>query len=286
MAVVTLLSLLSMLIPPAAFLLSGVPVGLVTLRKGSHHALQVIGGSLLLMSLMSLALKLQPVLGLVLLLSVWLPVWLCALTLRYTEKPAFMSLTAATIAALFIGFMYARFGDVEAWWRTFLQEMLGAGLSSGTAAHYQQAMEIAPPLMNAVVAASMVVSLTLSVLIARWWQSRLFNPGGFATEFQAFCLPRYLVLPTIIGMTLLFLEEQAFQPPLRDLLVVLVVLYLFQGIAAVHRTVKSRQLSRNWLFGMYCLLALLPQIMVVFIAWIGMTDSLLMSRRGSGGGEK
>lgn len=281
--VISFLSIFSLLIPPLAFLASGVPVGLVTLRKGFNEALQVISGSVLLMLLITLLLKIQPLLSLVILLTIWLPVLLCALTLKHTEKPAKMALCAAGIAVTFIVFMYVGVGDVEAWWRSLLTQMLEAGLPAGTAAQYQEAIEVAPPLMNAVVASSIVISLIVTLLIARWWQSALFNPGGFSKEFHEFSLPKRLVLPTIIGMGLMFLENQSFAPLLRDMLVVILVLYIFQGIASVHRTVKTRTLSRNWLIGMYCLLAVLPQIMVIFIAWIGMTDSLLSVRTKSTG---
>lgn len=276
--VIGFLSLFSLLIPPLAFLASGVPIGLVTLRKGGRQAFQVAMGSMLLMLALTFLLKIQPAFSLVILLTIWLPVWLCALVLRQSESPVVMALTTAGIAAVFVLFMYARIGDVESWWRSLLTDMLEAGFATASAEQYRQVIEVAPSLMNAVVASSIVISLMLTVLIARWWQAVLFNPGGFGKEFQAFCLPKQLAVPTVVGIGLMFLGNQTFTPILRDLLVVIVVLYLFQGIASVHRTVKSKTLSRNWLVGMYCLLAFLPQIMVIFIAWIGMTDSLLKVR--------
>ena len=276
--VIGFLSLFSLLIPPLAFLASGVPIGLVTLRKGGRQAIQVVMGSMLLVLALTFLLKIQPAFSLVFLLTIWLQVWLFALALRQTDSPVAMALSTAGIAAAFVCFMYVRIGDVEAWWRLLLTEMLATGFAAASGEQYQQAIEIVPPLMNAVVASSIVISLMLTVLIARWWQAALFNPGGFGKEFQAFCLPKQLAVPTVIGVGLMFLGKQTFGPILRDLLVVIVVLYLFQGVASVHRTVKSRALSRNWLVGMYCLLAFLPQIMVIFIAWIGMTDSLLRVR--------
>jgi hypothetical protein len=281
--IISFLSILSLIVPPLGFFVSGVPVGLVTLRKGSQHAAQVIIGSLILMSLLVLLMRIDPLLSLVILLTIWLPVCLCALVLRQTEKPVTMSLTAAGIATAFVVGMYAGVSDVEGWWRTLLLEIRSSGFTAGTPEQYQQLIEIGPPLMNAVVASSIVISLTLTVLIARWWQSALFNPGGFSKEFHAFCLPRHLALPTILGAGLLFMVDMTIAALLRDILVIVVVLYLIQGIASVHRTVKRRALSYNWLIGMYCLLLFLPQIMVIFIAWIGMTDSLLTVRSNSSG---
>jgi len=276
--VISLLSLLSLLVPPLAFFFSGVPVGLVTLRKGAWQATQVIVICLGVMFLFTLVMKIQPLLALVVLGTIWLPVCLCSLVLRMTERPAWMALTAGAIAAAFVLFMYVRTGDVEAWWRSLLSEALESGLPAGTAAQYQQAIELAPLFMNAVVTASIVMTLVLTVLISRWWQSALFNPGGFAREFHAFRLPRQLALPAILCLGLLFLDVQPYTAMLRDMLVICLVLYLFQGIASVHRTVKIRGMSVNWLFAMYLLLAFLPQLMVIFIAWMGLTDSLLRVR--------
>ncbi len=282
-AVISLLTMFSLLVPPTAFLVSGVPVGLLTLRKGGNHAIQVLAGSLLLILGLTLLMHIQPVFSLVILSTIWLPVLICALILRKTENQVAMALAAAGIAAAFILFMYIKIGDVEGWWRSLVTDLVGKGIPAASGEQFRQAIEIAPSLMNALVASSIVLSLILTMLIARWWQSALFNPGGFKKEFQAFCLPKQLALPSIAGMALMFLQNRTFTPILRDLLVVIVILYLFQGIASVHRTVNRKSLSANWLIGMYCLLAFLPQIMIIFIAWIGMTDSLMKGRGISGG---
>ena len=277
--VVSLLSTLSLMVPPLAFLMSGVPLGLLTLRKGALPSLQVMAGSLLFMWLLSAILKVQLLTVLMVLASVWLPVYACSLVLRITERPALMALAAAAIATCFVLYMYLVIGDVEQWWRDLLGEVLAAGLPADASAQYQQAIELAPTLMNAVVASSIVTSLVFAVLLARAWQSSLFNPGGFGKEFRAFALPRRLVIPLVLAMALIFVDDLAFADLLRDLLVVGLVLYLFQGLASVHRSVHERGLSASWLIAMYFLLLFLPQIMVIFIAWIGMTDSLLARRQ-------
>lgn len=272
---ISFLSVLSLLVPPLIYLFSGVPLALVTLRKGAGITLQVIVGSLLLVYLFSLALKIQPLLIVSVMASIWLPVYLCALVLRLSERPAVMALAAAALAMIFIVFMYISIADVEDWWRDLLESVLASGLPADMTAQYQQAMEVAPKLMNAVIASSLVLSLVVTVLLGRWWQSRLFNPGGFRREFHNFRLPRSLVLPSLACMGLSLVQGQVFTPVVRDTLVVLVVLYLFHGIASVHRTVAVRGLSVNWLIALYCLLGVLPQLMVLMVAWMGLTDSLL-----------
>ena len=72
--VVSLLSTLSLMVPPLAFFMSGVPLGLLTLRKGALASAQVMAGSLLFMWLLSTMLKVQLLTVLIVLASVWLPV--------------------------------------------------------------------------------------------------------------------------------------------------------------------------------------------------------------------
>ena len=62
-------------------------------------------------------------------------------------------------------------------------------------------------------------------------------------------------------------------------MVVLMFMYLIQGISSVHRNVDKLKLSTAWVVSMYCLLMLLPQ-MALFIACLGMTDVYVGWRRG------
>ena len=279
--VVSFLSIVSLIIPPATFLLSGAPLALITLRKGPGPALQIMLGSLCLCLILTVLTGLAPLVTLILMLGVWLPVYLCATLLRTTESQVAMALTAALLAFTYIIFTYLYIGDVENWWRTLLGEMPVKEYSGLTTEQYNRVIDIAPPLMNSAVASSIVFSLIMTLLAARYWQASLFNPGGFGVEFRAFRLPRQLALPSMLGIGLLLLENNAFVGVIRDTLAVVVVLYLFQGVVAVHRTVKMRSMSQQWLLLMYCLLFILPQLMVIFLAWMGMTDSLIKVRERS-----
>jgi hypothetical protein len=59
--------------------------------------------------------------------------------------------------------------------------------------------------------------------------------------------------------------------PALDVLVLIVFLYVFQGVASVHRLVATGRLARPWLIAMYVLLAM-PQA-VLFMACMGMVDT-------------
>ncbi|MCZ6526531.1 MAG: DUF2232 domain-containing protein [Gammaproteobacteria bacterium] len=270
--VISFLTIFSLLFPALAYLMSGVPVALVTLRKGGQIGIQVIAGSLLLSLLLSLLMQISPPVVLVFAISIWLPVWFCALIMRESASHGLLVLSSGVFGMLFIILMYSFMADVNGWWRSSIDVWLQSSFPDGAGDEYLQLFEAAVPLMNAMMASGIVISLILTILIARWWQSLLFNAGAFRKEFYALHLPRALFYPTLIGVILLWLGKDLQQSLLRDLLIVVVFLYLFQGLSTIHRLVSKKGLSHSWLIGLYALLMLMPQ-MILFMACVGMADS-------------
>jgi hypothetical protein len=277
--VVSVLTLISLLLPPLAYLLSGVPVALVSLRRGAAVGMQVILAALPLTSLLAWLAGLTPMLGPAFALVIWAPVWLCAVVLRWTESQGRLVLSAGGLAAAFAVMTHVLVGDVEGWWRSQFHAWLEQNLEAGTVAEYQQLFENAMPLMNAMMAAGLLLSLVVTVILARWWQSVLFNPGGFGPEFRCLSLPRGLTAAVALAVVMSLAYTGPYHWFFRDMLVILVFMYLFQGVAAVHRVVERRELSGAWLAGMYVLMLLLPQA-ALLVACLGMADAWL-GRRNS-----
>lgn len=272
--VVSVLALLSLLLPPLAYILSGVPVALVTLRRGAVIGIQVVFGALLLTSLLAWIAGLTVMLAPAFALAIWVPVWLCANVLRTTESQGSMVLAAGSLAAAFAVLMHALVADVEGWWRMQFDDWLAGNLEPAAAEQYRELFEEAMPLMNAMMASGLLLSLVVTIILARCWQSVLFNPGGFRAEFQSLALPRSLAFAAVLAMILSLMDTGAWHWFFRDMLIVLVFMYLFQGLASVHRTVYRRELSQAWLIGMYVLMLLMPQ-MALLVACIGMADAWL-----------
>ena len=279
--VLSFLTLIAVLLPPFAYLLSGVPVVLLSLRRGPLAGLEIMLGGLLVIAAFSVLAHLDYLLVIVFALIIWVPVYICAIVLRQTESQGMMVLAAGGQGLLFVLLMYFILGDVSTWWQGWLDVWFAENLSAEISAEYQKILAAAIPMMNALIAAGLVLSLVTATLLGRWWQAHLFNPGGFRAEFYRLSLPRWLVLPTMLAIAALFVVDETVAPVIRDGLFIAVFLYLFQGIASVHRIVDARAMSHLWLVFMYGLLFIIPQ-MALFLACIGMADA--WRGRGEKGG--
>ena len=100
----------------------------------------------------------------------------------------------------------------------------------------------------------------------------LFNPGGFRKEFYSLRLPRALLLPTLLGLCALLLMPDNAPVLVRDLVILMLILYLYQGLSVIHGFVHARTLSRVWLTGMYLTFFLLPHVILVFVSCLGIVN--------------
>jgi len=283
-AATTLSALVSLLIPPFAYLISGSVIALVTLRKGPAVALQTLIASLLALQVFSVVVDLPLQLSLVYALVIWLPVWFSSTVLRLCEKQGLLILAVGLLATSLIVAIYITIGDVAGMWQQWLGVMLEKTVPAESIDQYKEILEPAASMVNAMMLAGLMLNILMSVLCARWWQSRLFNPGAFQKEFHALRLPS-AILPVSAMIVLLVLTlTEPWRDMFRDIMVILMFMYLIQGISSVHRNVDMLKLSTAWIVSMYCLLVLMPQ-MGLFIACLGMTDVYVdwrRKRRGSG----
>jgi len=264
-------TLASLLFPPFAYLLGGAPLALVSLSRGALAGLETMLGSLLLVSVLSVLIGLDYLLVIAFALLIWVPVYICAIVLRQSESQGMMVMTAGALGLSFALLLYLVLGDVGAVWQEWLELWSAKNLPAETAAKYKEAFAAVMPMMNALIAAALVNSFVVTTLLGRWWQARLFNPGGFRAEFYSLRLPRWLIFPSLLAIVVLFVAEGV-MPLIKEGFFIVLFLYLFQGISNVHRIVHARRMSHLWLVFMYGLLFIIPQ-MALFLACIGVADA-------------
>ncbi|ABA56977.1 DUF2232 domain-containing protein [Nitrosococcus oceani] len=268
---------LAVALPPLS-LFSGATVGLTTLRHGMKEGLSITAGATLVVAAIFLAITGRADLSLLLLLGLWLPNTLGCWILRITQSQASTLLMVGGFSALFVVSMHALTGDVTAWWQQWIEQAMTRANIEGVTVE-EIAQEGALTLMNGLVAMIFGLNLMLTILLARWWQSLLYNPGGFAKEFYELRLPRILTYLTVLLSAPVLtgaLGERGHI--LTDLFIVAVMMYLFQGLAAMHSMTAARNLSQWWLLPIYLGLFLLPPHFIIGLALVGVVDGLINLR--------
>lgn len=277
----SLLAMLGFAVPLLSYPASGIVPALVTLRKNATAGLQVIFSSMLLLLALFLVAGISPYVAPVIALVIWLPVWFCASVLRLTESQGLLLVAAAVFGLVYITLTRLLLGDVTAWWQRWLELWLEQVANPANRESMEAMLTSMAPFMNAMTAAGLFLSLVCTVFLARWWQAHLFNRGGFRKEFHALRLPRALVIVVVADMIYMLVGGTQPGSAAMDIMLLLMFVYLFQGLATVHRLVARKNLSRGWLTGMYIFMFLLPQT-ILFMACVGMVDSWLVRRQSAG----
>lgn len=273
--------LLLILLPlgyPFSFL-SGAAVALVTLRMGMQQGLLLVLWAVLAVGGVGLLLS-NPMPGAVLAVGLWLPVWAMAVSLRRTARPE-RSLLLATVYGLMavLAFHFSMEDPVQ-WWNDLMQEGLQGTLAQKTEAQRDQLLhklDLISGLMTGASAAMLSTSLIGCLMLGRWWQGLLYNPGGFAEEFRRIRMGRPLTLGLLMVVALMSVTEvrQIYQ----DMLFVLVVPFAVQGLSVVHALVKRRKMHSGWLTALYVLLFIATGQMALLLAFVGAVDNWFDFRR-------
>ncbi len=107
------------------------------------------------------------------------------------------------------------------------------------------------------------------LVLARWWQSQLYNPGGFRKEFQQLRLSPAVSSVIVIALvvSIVFAEQLGRWVPL------LTVPLVMAALALVHWVIVDRKLSGQWVFGFYLLLVMVFQVVYPLLASLALMDS-------------
>lgn len=281
--VTSVAAMLGLLLPPLGYL-SAAAVGLVTLRLGLAEAGKVVAGSMVATAVLGGVLVGNVMAPLAFLLALWLPLLVTAWSLRRSGDLARSLLLAGLFGVMVVFGFHAGVDDPAGWWRELLQRMAEQATAEQQEV-LQPVLDDMAGLMTGMVGAAVALGVTLSLLLARWWQAALYNPGGFRSEFHALRLGR-----AVTGATVLLLALNWLQPTglglLTDLLPLALLLHLLQGIAVVHGLVARSGANVGWLVAMYVLL-LLPMVTTqtaLTLAVAGMVDNWMdfRTRLGSG----
>lgn len=277
--VVALCTVLSFFAPPLTSILSyggAAALALFSLSRGAKAGALVMLGAAVLTGLLA-GLVMQHGLAVVVTsLLLWVPVWLSAVVLRATRSLAMAMLVLSGLAMAGVLLVFIVFGDPGQWWLEHLQSIIDSVVAQqdiDTTALSKIAAQIAP-IMTGALAAGLGFAALACLLLGRWWQSLLVKPGALRDEFYAMRLNRTLSLSGLAIIALAALDFSVISRLALQWVLIVMVLYLFVGLAVIHATLANLKVGRGWLIAIYVLMSLLPQALLL-VAVIGMLDPWL-----------
>jgi hypothetical protein len=278
---VVTLALLSLIVSPLAiFTTAG--VALVTLVHGYREGLiNVLVSTVVLAVFTTVALN-QAAIGMELALKFWLPAWfLASIVLIRTSMSLAIVVAAALTCLLVSGFYF--FTDPSAHWHEVINTQLlpmlkDAGMQIQEGPEADKLWLFMSKIMTGSALALFLALQIMSLLLARWWQALLYNPGGFAQEFRQL---RFGVVTAYIALAITVFAIASTNEMALNLFFIAVVLMMFQGLSVIHGLVAKCKLSPSLLIGVYVIILFSLQqgaIGLLFVAVVGLFDNWLNLR--------
>ncbi len=253
---------------PLLFWLSAAAGCLVLLRRGSD-ALSVLGIGLL-SALVSWYFLKDPTTLLVLLGAGGL-----ALVLRAGHtwnRVLLCSVAVGLLCAVSLGTVFSSF--IESLAQTFEDVLpLAMGGVYETFSADQKALftAMSAPLLIISIALSSQIFSVLCLILGRYWQASLYNPGGFGREFRAIRFPKSVALSLLAVMCVapFFGLHALILSPLCS------VPLVFAGLALIHGLVAQKRLATFWLVGLYVTLLPFMHLLGPLLVVMAIVDSLI-----------
>jgi len=271
-----LVTTLTALFSPLLAIFSGAAVGLVTLRVGPRQGIGVIVGAMLALSVLSSVMLGKPLLGIGFTLVLWVPVWILAANLRRNANLAQSVKLAGLFGVMLVVGIYLATGNPVSWWKEAMLKVVSPALEGAAKETIDQmstAIALTAQIITGFIGGLMGLTVLGCLFIARWWQAMLYNPGGFRGEFHQLRLGRSFALATMALGAVLLVSSSESVPIATDLLLVMVMLYMMQGLAVSHGLVAKAGANAGWLVALYLLLVFTMPQTALTLAVVGFADN-------------
>jgi hypothetical protein len=272
----TLIAMLCAFIPLLGWV-SSVIIALLTLRKGILAGLVILLWTALPSVVLTWygdpkSLYINVVCGTLL-------TWILAAVLRITVEWRIVLLVAIILGIGAVGVAHLVVPDMQAWWIDKLQIAINqaskAGILDISATVALTAFKPVIPYITGMLAVSLLLIALANVLIARWAQAMLYNPGGLKEELYRLRLDKFTVIGLLVFTAILFFDN----PLALDCLPIILLMLALIGLTVIHVLLAKTQHSTLWLTIFYGLLILLLQPVVMMLAVVAVLDSLIDIRK-------
>ncbi len=276
--VASALAFLALLLPPAS-LLSSAAIALVTLRRGAHDGAFVMLSACAISALMSIFLLGNYVFALAYGVVLWFPVWIVAIILRESRRLSLVLQVVAIFGAIVVASVYLFMQDPSGLWNQMLTAVIESQASQleNSEIELRQLISTMSRFMTGMLVTGYISGLLLGLIIGRWWQSVLYNPGGFRQEYLTLrAHPAFAIVSVMVLLLAIFgsgiLSEVAW-----NVAIPMFLFYVFIGTAIAHSLIAAMKAKTYLLPVFYVLLFLIPHVLLP-VALMGLSDTWLNLR--------
>ena len=272
-------AILALKLPPLAWISGGV-IALTTLHLSPKRGAQLIGFSGLAVMLLGWVVIGSPVLAFSIIMLLWLPVWLVAMVLYRTVSLA-LALQVTTGMALFfvliLQFVYPEMLlALTQEFANIVQPVIEQQPTDKAKQDMTAALDAVLPLLPGLLAMGMMMGTVFSLLLGRWWQAALYNPGGLSKEFNELRLGK---MPAIASVVLFAAAMLSGEMQVMMLVFVVSALYVLQGLAIIQGVLAIKQANKLWLVALYFTIFIMPQLVLMPVVVVGLTDAWIDYRQ-------
>jgi hypothetical protein len=273
--VASTLALLSLKLPPIS-VFSSASVALVTLRLGAAEGMYILFGAGIATALLGFFVIDNYQFALLYALLLWLPVWVISIILREKRKLSLAVEIAVFIGILGVAGFYLYEPNPAAMWAEILGQMVQQ--TNAPIKDVKNWIDNFSHYMTGMFAAGTVFSLLFGLFLGRWWQSLLFNPGGFKQEYLALSTDRKLATGSLIILATAFFTAGTLSEIAWNMTILLFALYTVIGTSVLHVILAQTKMSRFAVPLFYITLVLIPQVLPP-VAIVGLIDAWLDIRK-------
>ncbi len=268
---------------PGVNLLSGALLALVALLRGYLHALLAVAVAVAGLAVIGWATGHGPV-AIVLgvprgpLLGIWAPVLLLAGVLRWGRSLAVTVAVGAVGGCLVVVGQLVLIAQPLVFWKSTLQKTLAPlkAMEGLDATQWQHTLEAMARLMPGVSAAGLLLGAGTMVLLARYLQARLLRPGAFGSEFRSLSLGRIVTIAASVVLVARLVYPGLL---LENLAIVVLAMFVFQGLSVVHAVFVARGWPRWGLMFFYLSLVVFQLWALGLVSGLGLVDNWFDFRR-------
>jgi hypothetical protein len=149
------------------------------------------------------------------------------------------------------------------------QDLLNAVKSQGQDA--QLSVALSESMLLGLVATILAIGSMMSLMLARWWQAGVQNPGGFQKEFHSFSIDAKIAVILIV----ILVVGQFFSQSAQIWVDIAALPLIIAGIALVHFAVKLFGQGRQWLAFLYVGMIMVGKPVTLLLVVLALTDSLI-----------